>query len=519
MGKKKWFNTKGLKFKIIASLSTLFFLVFGALILFNINGEHVSIKQEMARSGKVLTGTTWQSIRTPMSTGENEGITRTFKDIKRGMKDIDFFITDAEKNVTWSTIPEAVGTDLAQRIQDKKVFDALESSIKNGQVHENGFEEKVDGKPVFTLIKPILSEKSCQECHDVDQKILGVFMSRQSSAEVYDLLRKLTLKNIIFGIIGFISISLMLYFLITKLVIKPVLEVDHLLKDIAQGEGDLTARLNSSRSDEVGELSKWFNIFVEKIQTVIKEVIESAQEFSGVTDVIASESTDLASRTNEQASSVTETSATMEEFSRSLKETTENADVVNRDIETLNKEINDKKELIDNVTSTMTTINESSQQINRIIDVINDISFQTNLLALNAAVEAARAGEAGRGFAVVASEVRNLAQKTTEASKNIQEIVSHNVDSAKIGMELVAKTSEFFTSLLTVMESILEKNRQITQNTQQQSVAVEEVNQTVSQLDETTGQNAALSEGLSSNVTSIQENSNHLIRLISQFKV
>ncbi|MCP5048823.1 MAG: methyl-accepting chemotaxis protein [bacterium] len=519
MSLKNYFKARGLKFKIISSLAAFFFLVFGLLIVYNINQENTDLKSEMERSGKLLADTILNAITAPMAEGDSEAIIKTFRDIKKGAPEIDFFVTDTDKKITWSTRPETEGQDLSGQIENHRLAKALEDSVKAGKIPEEGFNETVEGEPVFSLVRPIMNQKSCHQCHDATDTVLGTFMSRQSSAPIYDLLAKTTIKNIIFGVIGFFVISGILYLLITRLVVNPIREMDDLLQDIAEGEGDLTARLDSSREDEVGELAQWFNTFVEEIRGVIKQVIETASDFSDITEEIASGSSHLASRNTEQASSVTETSATMEEFAASLKETTENAGVVYQEIESFNREVNAKKELIDNVTASMNVISQSGKKINDIVRVINDISFQTNLLALNAAVEAARAGEAGRGFAVVASEVRTLAQKTTEASRNIQEIVSRNVSSTETGMELVSQTSEFFTSLLGVLQDMLTKIQQITENTREQSNAVEEVNGTVSQLDNAINRNAALSEELEAGSQRMKSNSQQLIELIRHFKV
>ena len=180
----------------------------------------------------------------------------------------------------------------------------------------------------------------------------------------------------------------------------------------------------------------------------------------------------------------------MEGFTSIVKVNTDNSEEVRGKLENFNNEMQAKKDLMDNVTTTMQEIEASSKKIDNIIAVINDISFQTNLLALNAAVEAARAGEAGRGFAVVASEVRNLAQKTAESSKNIQEIVTQNVETTTKGTELVNETSDFFASIAAVLDEIALKMQEITNSSKEQLTGVEQINETVSQLEGVINQNA-----------------------------
>jgi methyl-accepting chemotaxis protein len=307
-------------------------------------------------------------------------------------------------------------------------------------------------------------------------------------------------------------------FMMNRTIVNPVKNIVNRSYELLKGHADLTKRLAADGKDEIGELAGLFDKFIERIQTIVIDVKSGTSDILQATDDIATGSQELAGRTNQQAASVTETSTTLEEFTAILKQNSEQSQEANSRIGEFNLEVQNKRQLIQNVTTTMAEIDKSSKEIGNIMNVINDISFQTNLLALNAAVEAARAGEAGRGFAVVASEVRNLAQKTADSSKTIQEIVTANISSTQKGMQLVNETEIFFGHILKMLEELSNILQNIEEGSREQSTGMDQINQAVIELDQVINQNAELVSSFAETGQSMSENAAQFKRVVEQFR-
>lgn len=372
------------------------------------------------------------------------------------------------------------------------------------QYVDQGNHIKTNKENILTTIDDFLKYASQYQTQAVNNKL--------------DLMNRLMLSCLVFiGILSIIIVSVNLRS--SRLITRPIAAMTERAHDLAVDDVDMTKRLEVFSNDELGELSGWFNKFLERLHALIQEVRASSEEIFHSADEIAGRTGILSTRTNEQTLSITETSAKLEQFAASVRENTENSAEADMMFMNFNQTLQEKISLIDNVTGTMTEIFTSSQQIDHIIKVINDISFQTNLLALNAAVEAARAGEAGRGFAVVAAEVRNLAQKTAISSKSIQDIVMRNVESTQRGMDLVKETSEFFGEIVGVMGDIVTKISNITNVSQEQANSIKHINHTTNQMMGVSQQNSSLVRELSEIGQDVRTYATEMQRLVSQFKL
>ncbi|WP_439535251.1 methyl-accepting chemotaxis protein [Methyloversatilis sp.] len=287
----------------------------------------------------------------------------------------------------------------------------------------------------------------------------------------------------------------------------------------AISRGVLTEKIARDYTGTFGRLKEDTNTTVDKLREVIGRIKDSSESINTAAREIAAGNSDLSSRTEEQASSLEETASSMEELNATVKQNAESALKANELGRQSNEAVMRGAETVKRVVSTMSDIQDSSRKIADIIGVIDSIAFQTNILALNAAVEAARAGEQGRGFAVVASEVRNLAQRSAQAAKEIKGLIADSVERVDGGAKLVAEAGA-------TMEQVVDSFRQVTglvtdiaSASQEQASGISQVTQAVSQMDGVTQQNAALVEEAAAAAESLEEQARSLMRAVGQFRL
>jgi methyl-accepting chemotaxis protein len=284
--------------------------------------------------------------------------------------------------------------------------------------------------------------------------------------------------------------------LIARSIVRPLREVDAALADIASGDGDLSRRLDASRSDELGSVARNFNAFAEKISTSIGEIRTQALELASGAAKIDGTSRSLASDASEQAATLEQVTASIEELAAMVSRTATNsggaAEIAGKARGDAESGATRMKDLV----TAMDGIRTSSEKIASIIRVIDEIAFQTNLLALNAAVEAARAGDAGRGFAVVAQEVRSLAMRSAEAARDTASLIEESGERAEKGVRLVSDVEGVFDSIVGGSREVAELLAEISRASHDQSQAIRHVSSSMQEIDQTTQGNAAASEEL-----------------------
>ena len=283
--------------------------------------------------------------------------------------------------------------------------------------------------------------------------------------------------------------------------------------------GDLTVSIHVQGRDEIAHLLTGLTTMRDNLAHVVSGVRDNAQGVASASAEIASGNNDLSMRTEQQASALQETSASMEELSSTVKQNADNARQANQLAVSASAVAAQGGDVVAEVITTMKGINDSSQKIADIITVIDGIAFQTNILALNAAVEAARAGEQGRGFAVVAGEVRNLAQRSADAAKEIKALISASVERVEEGTQLVDKAGSTMTEVVGAIRRVTDIMGEISAASSEQSTGVSQVGEAVTQMDQVTQQNAALVEEMAAAASSLSQQAQALVGAVEVFKL
>jgi methyl-accepting chemotaxis protein len=283
--------------------------------------------------------------------------------------------------------------------------------------------------------------------------------------------------------------------------------------------GDLTFRLGGDSADTYQQIRDDFNTAITQLQETIEAIAASVREVASTAGEISSSTTDLSHRTEEQAANLEETSASMEQLSTTVKKNAENAQEANQVAAGTSVVADRGSTVVAEAVNAMARIEESSHKISDIIGVIDEIARQTNLLALNAAVEAARAGEAGRGFAVVASEVRSLAQRSSQAAKDIKGLITSSTGQVREGVELVNRAGASLTEIVGSIKRVAEIVSAIAAASSEQSTGIEQVSTALSQMDNVTQQNSALVEQNAAAANALEQQSRAMAERISIFRL
>src|SRR6202162_3507736 len=370
-------------------------------------------------------------------------------------------------------------------------------------------EQAGKARETFLAMRAVITDFSHAESSLLDQRSKDVAVQQSSIHNIV----------IIGGAIGVLIGVLVAYWitrnLLTQLGGEPAYATE-IVGRIASGDLIVDVTVDSRNRTSLLYAMKTMRDSLVKIVTEVRSGTETIATSSSE---IASGNHDLSSRTEQQASSLEETAASMEELTSTVKQNADNAKQANQMAVTASGVAVKGGEVVARVVDTMESINDSARKIVDIIGVIDGIAFQTNILALNAAVEAARAGEQGRGFAVVASEVRNLAQRSAAAAKEIKTLIGDSVEKVDAGSKLVTEAGATMDEIVDSVKRVTDIMSEIMAATQEQSAWIEQVNQAISQMDQVTQQNAALVEQAAAASESMQDQARNLAKAVSVFQL
>ena len=337
--------------------------------------------------------------------------------------------------------------------------------------------------------------------------------ANRSSQSTYEMVRLVCLSGMALGLILAGGIGAML----VRSIVRPLDEAVRVAGAVA--DGDLTQDIRVRANDETGHLMRALNEMNAGLARIVGRVRAGTDTIASASGQIATGNQDLSARTEQQAASLERTAASMEELTSTVRQNADNARQANTLAQSASEVAARGGTVVTQVVATMGAINASAARIADIIGVIDGIAFQTNILALNAAVEAARAGEQGRGFAVVASEVRNLAQRSAAAAKEIKSLIDDSVQKVQHGSELVDQAGATMGEIVGSIDRVTDIMAEIMAASQEQSTGIEEVNRAIVQMDQATQQNAALVEEASAAAQQLREEADSLALAVGAFRI
>ena len=336
--------------------------------------------------------------------------------------------------------------------------------------------------------------------------------------ELYANLSKRELVSVATGV-GVLLITALLIYLLVRSITTPLQKTVKVINELSQGEGDLTARLEATSRDEVGQLALALNIFIEKLWDLVSQIKTGSISINTLATEMNKNNSEINERTQQQASALEETSSALEQMTGSVQNNAASALEASRKANQTFEMAQQGGKTLNETMYSMKQVTEASSKINEIVNVVNEIAFQTNLLALNAAVEAARAGEAGKGFAVVAGEVRSLAGRSADASKEIQTLITDSVNKIQASNQSVLNSDEILKSIITSIQQANDTISEITSASQEQSSGIGEISNAVQHMDQGVQRNSQMVSDNFDLSKQLSESAQDLVDLVSKFKL
>ncbi|MEO8171308.1 MAG: methyl-accepting chemotaxis protein [Oxalobacteraceae bacterium] len=408
---------------------------------------------------------------------------------------------------TYLTPEEKILADKFSEARKKFIADAVQPAVAAIHAKDFGLATEVMQGPMTQLFLPVLEHTNA-----LIQLQLDVGNSEyEKSQSMYDSFRAWSIAAIALGLL----IAAIMGIWLIRAITRPLLEAVTIARSVASG--DLTQRIDVTSSNETGQMMQALKDMSDSLSRTVSQVRSGTDTIATASSQIAAGNMDLSSRTEQQASSLEETASSMEELTSTVRQNADNARQANQLAASASDVAVKGGAVVAQVVDTMSAIDASAKKIVDIISVIDGIAFQTNILALNAAVEAARAGEQGRGFAVVATEVRNLAQRSAAAAREIKLLIGDSVERVEMGSQLVSEAGATMDEIVSSVKRVTDIMCEITAASQEQSAGIEQINTAITQMDQVTQQNAALVEQAAAAAESLQDQAKNLAEVVSVF--
>jgi len=446
------------------------------------------------------------AVRNMMLNEEASDRAKQVEAIAAARKDIDGILVELDK-----TLQNPKGRELLERMKQltSRYFQGQEQLVKlvnEGLAEESRQYLAEELRPRLAALKKDVEEQAAL------QKALAMEKAEEAQLTYDNTVRLMWALGA--AALGLAAVTA---WWITRSITRPVQRALEVANTVAAG--DLTSRIEVTTRDEAGQLLQALKTMNESLARTVGTVRLGTDTITVAASEVAAGSQDLSSRTEQQASSLEETASSMEELTSTVKQNADNARQANVLAEAASQVAQRGGAVIGQVVGTMSEIDASAGKINDIIGVIDGIAFQTNILALNAAVEAARAGEQGRGFAVVATEVRNLAQRSAAAAKEIKGLINDSADKVASGSRLVAEAGATMQEIVDSVRRVTDIMGEITSASQEQTAGIEQINGAVVEMDHVTQQNAALVEEAAAAAEAMKEQAANLSAAMAVFRI
>ncbi|AFC86430.1 methyl-accepting chemotaxis protein [Frateuria aurantia DSM 6220] len=514
----KWFSVS-IKAKLISLFSLLgVMLIVGAYIglggmsrasddtgrLYN---EQLVPLRELDEAARALMNSFLSLGEADYHADDKHVLQQKLHDVETSITAADHGLAQVEKgSAIWSSTERKDWTAL--RGSEHDLIDSMHQVIDGMQQGQDGIRDSIynDALPMLAIFQSNL-RRVINDQRDTVESLYTAQVHRLK------LVRLVTLVALVLG--------LLLAAVVVTVVIRSIVRALHHTVTVANAisKGDLGHALHVESQDELGVLLGAFKAMDERLSMIVGQVRQSADLVRGASDEIARGSDDLAKRTQDQAASLEETAASMEEMTSTVKQNAENASHANQLVKATRDLAERGNEGIARTGGAMTDLRKSSRRIADIVGLIDEIAFQTNLLSLNAAVEAARAGDQGRGFAVVASEVRNLAQRSAEAAKEIKALISDSMERVDVVGNMAEENGKVLGEIVESVRKVSDIVAEIAAASYEQSAGIDQVNSAVTQMDDSTQQNAALVEETAASARMMQEQATDLAQQMAFFRV